>query len=346
MAHYLKRVERELSWMGKIGKRTKGCDPESEFRTRLLFHSIPAEDDRCRSEEGREGDTEMNTRLLEVVSPAQVEQFYRDGYLKFGRVVEDAEVERLRAELDRVTAEEAEGTRGGERPPEFAYGHHRKGQERVARAIHQFVNIWKVAPAYRDVLDNPRITGAARDLMGAERIRLWHDQVISKPPGENEHFRCHHDFYFWPLDRPAMITCWLALDDATVANGCMHVFPGSHRDPRFQPVGCELVDDLHLSPVPQGPGEPGSLYDDVRTWGPDRATPVELKAGECMFHHCLNYHMTPRNVTDRQRRALVLIFMPDGTRYNHAQSPDHPCTSYLHLPDGAVLDGREFPICG
>ena len=56
--------------------------------------------------------------------------------------------------------------------------------------------------------------------------------------------------------------------------------------------------------------------------------------------------MTPANVTGRQRRAFVMIYMPDGTRYNHAQSPRHPCTSYLNLEDGAVLNGDAFPICG
>jgi ectoine hydroxylase-related dioxygenase (phytanoyl-CoA dioxygenase family) len=170
--------------------------------------------------------------------------------------------------------------------------------------------------------------------------------VISKPPGDNKKFDCHHDFYFWPMDRPRMITCWLALDDATVANGCMHVIPGSHRDPRFQPVDCELSEEIFLAPKPLGPGEPASLYQEVRGWDVDRTVPVELKAGECMFHHCLNYHLTPQNVTERQRRAIILIYMPDGTRYNHAQSPGHPCTNYLHLTDGAPYDGDLFPICG
>src|SRR5262245_49012036 len=286
---------------------------------------------------------------MEVLTAEEVARFRRDGYLRFRRVMDDAEVERLRAALDRVIAVERERRDDGGLPPEFAYGHDRgatAGEPRPARAIHQFVNMWKVVPEYRATLHNPLVTGGIRDLMEVPRLRLWHDQVISKPPGDNAHFDCHHDFYFWPLDRPAMITCWLALDDATVDNGCMHVIPGSHRDPRFQPVGCDLATDLHLSPAPMGPGEAGSLYQEVRTWNVDRATPVELKAGECMFHHCLNYHMTPANLTDRQRRAFVMIFMPDGTRYRHAQSPNHPCTSYLHLPDGAVLDGDGFPLVG
>jgi ectoine hydroxylase-related dioxygenase (phytanoyl-CoA dioxygenase family) len=287
---------------------------------------------------------------MAILTPKQVEQFYRDGYLKFGQVIDAAEVERLRAALDRVIADELTREDYSDLPPEFAYGHDRKKERmegvRPARAIHQFVNIWKVAPEYQDTIHNAQITGAIRELMGASRVRLWHDQVISKPPGDNAHFSCHHDFYFWPLDRPAMITCWLALDDATPENGCMHVIPGSHRDPRFQPPDCELSEELHLSPVPMGPGEPGSLYNEVRTWMPERARPVLLKAGECMFHHCLNYHMTPQNTTDRQRRAFVMIYMPDGTRYKQAQSPNHPCTNYLGLEDGAIMDGLEFPICG
>lgn len=282
---------------------------------------------------------------MAILTDEKIGKFRRDGYLKFGAVISDEQIQSLRSALDRTIAEELEGEFGGKRPPEFAFGHARQGQEGATdRAIHQFVNMWKVAPEYRAVLSNPIITGAARELMGATAARLWHDQVISKPPGENKLFACHHDFYFWPLDRPTMVTCWLALDDATAENGCMHVVSGSHRDPRFQPKGCELSEDIHLSPLPLGPGKPASLYDEVRTWRPEQALPVELKAGECMFHHCLNYHMTPQNSTDRQRRAFVMIFMPDGTRYNHDQSPNHVCTNYLGLEDGSVLTDPHFPL--
>lgn len=285
---------------------------------------------------------------MHTLTSEQMERFYQDGYLKFGRAFSKEEVEGLREGLDHVIEDQRKGENFEGLPPEFAFGHDRKGdgERRDPRAIHQFVNMWKVVPAYRDVLRNPAIVGAMRDLMQVDRIRLWHDQVISKPPGDNAHFACHHDFYFWPLDRPAMISCWIALDDATADNGCMHVIPGSHRDPRLQPPDCQLTADLNLSPVPAGPGALGSLLEEARTWMPERAKPVELKAGECMFHHCLNWHMTPRNTTDRQRRALVLIFMPDGTRYKHSQSPGHICTTHLGLQDGALMAGDGFPLCG
>ncbi len=284
---------------------------------------------------------------MQAISAEEREQFYRDGYLRFGRVLSDEQVARLRSALERTIREELERDDFSDLPPEFAFGHRRKGSSNQApRAIHQFVNMWKVVPEFQELLHNQAIVCAVGALMDGAPVRLWHDQVISKPPGDNAKFAFHHDYYFWPLDRPLMISCWLALDDATPENGCMHVIPGSHRDPRYQPAGCDLTDDLHLSPAPLGPGAAASLYDEARTWDADRAKPVPLKAGECMFHHCLNYHMTPRNVTDRQRRAHVMIFMPDGTRYNQAQAPNHPCTSTLGLSDGDVLEDPNFPLCG
>ena len=53
-----------------------------------------------------------------------------------------------------------------------------------------------------------------------------------------------------------------------------------------------------------------------------------------------------RHLTPLQRRAFIIIYMPDGTRYNHEQSPRHPCTSYLNLADGSVMNGAEFPVVG
>ena len=207
---------------------------------------------------------------MEILTEAERERFYADGYLKFRRVISDEQIAGLRGALARTIEEELTREEDADLPPEFRYGHDRKGQERAstgreARAIHQFVNIWKVCPEYAETIHNPSIPAVVRDLMQAERVRLWHDQVISKPPGDNKKFAFHHDFYFWPMDRPTMITCWLALDDATVENGCMHVIPGSHRDPRYQPIGCDLSEEIHLSPAPRGP--PGRCQRcSVRSW--------------------------------------------------------------------------------
>lgn len=75
-----------------------------------------------------------------------------------------------------------------------------------------------------------------------------------------------------------------------------------------------------------------------------RGIPVELKAGECMFHHCLNFHGTPPNVTERQRRAFVMIFMAQGVRYHNAQSPGHILVPTIEVADGEPLVDDGFPV--
>ena len=62
-----------------------------------------------------------------------------------------------------------------------------------------------------------------------------------------------------------------------------------------------------------------------------------------MFHHSLNFHATPANVTERQRRAHVIIFMADGVRVKVEQAPNHPLIPNFTVDDGAKLEGTTFP---
>lgn len=276
---------------------------------------------------------------------AEQRQFFNEkGYLRYGRVLSLAEVEELRAALDHVIAVEAAG--GDDSAVEFRFGHRRGNQPAAERprVITQFVNMWKREPSYRRLLHHPVISGVAAALLDTPRVRLWHDQVISKPPGDNGHFHFHQDFYLWPLRDPQIVTCWLALDDVDADNGCMHVVPGSHRDPRFglEAYAAEVAaraeaeaagKTLPETPRQQMAHEPASI-----------GLPVTLAAGECMFHHCLNFHATPQNITDRQRRAHVMIFMADGVRVKLAQSPRHPLIPNFEVGDGEVLVGRDHPV--
>src|SRR5207253_10318040 len=80
---------------------------------------------------------------MEILTEAEFERFHADGYLKFRRVISDEQLESMRAALDRTIAAELTREDDGGLPPEFRYGHDRKGQDRAAtgreaRAIHQF----------------------------------------------------------------------------------------------------------------------------------------------------------------------------------------------------------------
>ncbi len=280
-----------------------------------------------------------------MVAEKQIRFFEENGYLKYGKALEPSEVEAMRSGLDRIIQLELRESDASS--PEFGYGHDRDGESpegRPARAIHQYVNMWKRDPAYEAAIHHPVIAGAARGLLRTPETRLWHDQVISKPPKDNGHFRFHQDFYFWPLWPSKIVSCWLALDDATVENGCMHVIPKSHVDPRFTPDA--RAAEAAGKPVPDSNGTTNlpSSRDEVARLDASHGTPVELKAGECMFHHCLNFHATPANITDRQRRAFVMIFMAKGVQFNRKQSPGHVLVPTIEVEDGEPLVGSGFPV--
>lgn len=282
-----------------------------------------------------------------MVTQQQIDFFQENGYLKFGKVLESTEVEAMRTGLDAVI--ELELNDGDDSSPEFKYGHDRR-ENRLnrgaghPRAIHQYVNMWKRDVHYERAIHHPFIAGTARALLDTPAVRLWHDQVISKPPHDNGHFGFHHDFFFWPLSPPNIVSCWLALDDATVDNGCMHVMPKSHKDERFSVAARTEANAAAAKAREEGRELPPNQWDERRNMDISHGIPVELKAGECMFHHCLNFHGTPPNVTERQRRAFVMIFMAHGVCYHNAQSPGHILVPTIEVADGEPLVGDGFPV--
>ena len=199
--------------------------------------------------------------------------------------------------------------------------------------------MWKRDKEYEKTVRHPLITGIAKTLLKTPEVRLWHDHIISKPPGDNAHFRYHQDFYGWPLSEPRILSCWIALDDATVENGCMHVVPRSHRDPGFSPKAKRKELEA-LAKDPTLKTERAKMEERPASFG----VPVELKTGECMFHHCLNFHATPQNTTNRQRRALVIIYTAQGVRFYKAQAPRHVLVPIVEVNDGEPLAGSGFPV--
>ncbi len=119
----------------------------------------------------------------------------------------------------------------------------------------------------------------------------------------------------------------------------MHVIPRSHTDQRFGLAAWQRDRERKAA-------DPGyrSARDDVQELDASAGTAVELSAGECMFHHCLNFHATPENRTDRQRRAFIVIYMADDVRVQRDRSPTHPLGPLLSVPDGQPLLGNNFPL--
>ena len=132
-----------------------------------------------------------------MIGPEQTRFFHDNGYLKGGRILDLNQVEEMRAGLDRVIDLEAAG--GDDSHQEFGFGHRRGGEDYPAgRAITQFINMWKREAMYARVMHHPVISGIAGALLDTPRVRLWHDHIISKPPGDNGHFEFIRTSTFGP----------------------------------------------------------------------------------------------------------------------------------------------------
>ena len=172
----------------------------------------------------------------------------------------------------------------------------------------------------------PEIVDVIEELLGPN-IKLYHDQLMMKPRFHGTVTDWHQDSPAWPWLIPQMaVSAWVALDDATVENGCMTVIPGSHK---WGPVPGEQKDVFLAIP---------ELADPM---------PVELPAGHCMFHHGHNMHRTGANQTPHRRRGLALHYIPAETKYLGARDEDHRIKLEAEQPEGAfrfmLIRGQEFP---
>ena len=99
----------------------------------------------------------------------------------------------------------------------------------------------------------------------------------------------------------AHLTCWIGLDDSSVDNGCVHYVPGSHQWDLLESTG--LAGDMDAIRAVLTDAQ----WDQFR-----QPVAVELKKGECTFHHPLMVHGSFANRTERPRRAAVINVVRDG----------------------------------
>lgn len=259
-----------------------------------------------------------------MLTQAQIDEFHERGFLQAIPMLSEAEAEALRERLFIVM----EG-RSARRPE----SNRNMGQKE--RVVVQIVNIWEADDLFRAHLSNPGICQAVMQLMGTDTLRVWHDQVQYKPPKVGGPTDWHQDHPYWPVIQPAdLVSAWVALEDADVENGCMWMVPGSHKwgPHKGGTIGTNPDD---FSPLP----DKSLLPPDARI----ELVPCPVKKGEVMFHHCLTWHGSPPNRSDRGRPAIAVHYMPGWTRYEKEPGRTHLVERHITVPLGEILKGEHFP---
>ncbi len=208
-----------------------------------------------------------------VLSPDQIEQFNREGYIRGIRIYSDVEITGIRRYFDDLLAKVIAA--GGD-----SYS--------ISSAHLKYGKVW-------DILTNQKITAVIRDLVG-ENVIGWGSHFFCKMPHDGKQVAWHQDASYWPLSPSKAVTCWLAVDDADVENACMRFVAGSHHhgamtfrpsDPKEHNVLNQTIENVE---------QYGHFVDDI------------LKAGEASFHSDLLLHGSEANLSDRRRCGLTLRY--------------------------------------
>lgn len=257
-------------------------------------------------------------------------QFYKEnGYWIAPKWLSGEELEQLREHHAQVIA----GKYQTNRSPWYRSVEPGQPLDRIVKIDNSY---WCDSVIARAVL-HPIVGATAARLAGVQGIRLWHDQLLFKPPdtGARGNVGWHQDYGYWQCTEPAeLLTAWLALDDVNEENGCMQVVPGSHKW-GLLPEGDFFEQDLEKlkARIEKVTGQP---------W---RTVKCEMPAGAMSFHHCLTIHGSGPNLSQRPRRSWAIHLMPDGTRYRAGTASErHMNVQLLSGKDQDPFCGPYFPL--
>ena len=170
-----------------------------------------------------------------------------------------------------------------------------------AKVFDQLLNLWQTSEQVRELMLDERIGRMAAQLAGVNGIRIWHDQALIKRPWGNP-TAWHLDTPFWSFSDRNAISIWVALDNATLENGCLFFIPGSHKQTGFNKITIgRNMDGIF------------DVYPELKT---AKTVSAPMKAGSCSFHNGLTVHGANANMTSGFRRAMTCAYMPDGNTYN------------------------------
>lgn len=150
-------------------------------------------------------------------------------------------------------------------------------------------------PRLNAIAEHAGLLGVLQRIMEDTPI-LFQDMALVKPPRYGSEKPWHQDLAYFNIQKgTTVVGVWIALDEATAENGCMHIIPGSHIEGpmiHFNRRDWQICD----TDVPVA-----------------RDTVVPLQPGGCLFWHGLLHHGSPANQTTKRRRALQLHYKPAGS---------------------------------
>ncbi|RXZ80557.1 phytanoyl-CoA dioxygenase family protein [Paenibacillaceae bacterium] len=219
---------------------------------------------------------------VDEIGEEQVENYRKDGYLAIEQLYSAEEVKKGIEALGEIMFGDTKGAKLQFTRP-MTELNTLEDRELALRKIENFTAGHESLHA---IAYNSALIKTVEAILG-EPAKLVQEMALLKPPHGGGEKPWHQDMAYGNLayDK-AVVGVWIALDDAALDNGCMHVIPGSHADgatPHYSVRDWQICD----SQVPV-----------------ERDVAIPLQPGGLMLFHGLLKHGTPYNLSDKRRRAL------------------------------------------
>ncbi len=243
-----------------------------------------------------------------MLSEAQIHQFRSAGHLTVANVFDDGEIKASLDDLESWSREFLESLPDDRRAwylEQTAGGEQSVGGLPALRKLDHPVFY---RPLFRSLAAKKSLVSMVEQLIGPG-VSVFFSQVFMKPPEVGGPKPIHQDnHYFGPDDPDATLTAWIALDDATIENGCLFYAEGA----------------TEVAPHVAPDGEPFNLQ--IPTY---EATHLKMLAapvprGGVSFHHGNTPHQSSANRSRHPRRAAAFHFIRnEASLINPALQYDH-----------------------
>jgi ectoine hydroxylase-related dioxygenase (phytanoyl-CoA dioxygenase family) len=233
-------------------------------------------------------------------------QFREEGYFVLNGIVPPDDLDALRGECQRFVDErDLEMDRLGVDKLDLDH-----------RGSRYFVHAYGKSPAVERFLSSDLMAQIARAALG-DSVYLFNEQYVVKAAEQGMKFGWHQDSGFIDYAHRPYLTCWIALDDMTEANGTVYLLPYSRAGTR------DVVKHVRDQ-------ETGDL---VGYFGDDAGDPVIVPAGSIACFSTTLLHRSGPNTTDRMRRVYVAQYSAEPILSEDGSQP-------RMLAEPLLVDGK------
>jgi hypothetical protein len=252
---------------------------------------------------------EQKTMKRHLLSDAEVGSYRKNGYVTPQYRIPTDLLRDLRQTVEALIDSNADV-----RPEQLVGAHIKSSKDTGVRGRDELL----------DFAQHPDLLDIAEQIIGPDLI-LWGSQVFSKPARDGMAIPWHQDGQYWPMRPLSTVTVWIAVDRATIENGCLRVIPGTHEG-GLMPHETSDADGLALN---QGVAK--GAFDERE------AVDIELEAGQISLHHAMLVHGSNANRSATRRCGYAIRYMPATSHFDRTLPP-------TRIANNQAIDFSQRPL--